>query len=311
MRVPLTTFLLLAATVTAGCSNGSTNVAPGPEFEDLELEATATTGVVRGVVVDTAIIPIEGALVTMTGGAQTTTTADGLFGFDGVEPGTVFLQVSKPGYNPTQQSTEVIAGLAEPSVVKVLLERDPLGTPFYVQHNYKGVITCGFKTANYVWDSFYCDPTGHTGYDARDTSRVHFAVDRNPDYFQSEMFWKATQEFSKSLVTIQWVGEDLGAGEGSEDRLCNVRGFSPLVCRVTPEEGGGGGGFGLKEADVGAAGGYIVQMFANCNPCVPTTILGVGIVYEQQYEVYDHLFYGYLPPEDWLFVETSMVPSPP
>src|SRR5687768_3515881 len=103
---------LLAGAVLAGCSGGSDPPAAEPEdaaFEQLALQATATTGVLRGVVVDEAIRPVSGATVTLsgTGTGTTTTNAEGLFGFASLAPGPYFVQVEKPGFTSAQSSTEV------------------------------------------------------------------------------------------------------------------------------------------------------------------------------------------------------------
>lgn len=302
--------LVLVATVLAGCSDGNDKDL-GPEFEELGLQATATTGIIRGVVVDPAIKPIAGATVVLNGVGETTTTEGGLFGFDAVEPGTKFLSVAKVGYKPTQTSTEVVAGEAEPAILKVLLDPDPGSVPFYVQQHYTGFISCSYKAHTTVFRASDCDPTGHLGYRDRDDSHPWFPIEAQPTYYQSEMIWKATQEFSKSLVTIQWACDADNCGD-DDFRLCNVRGTSPLVCRVTLTEGGGGGGVGIEEAELGTDHmGYEVSMFANCNPQCTVGVSGVGLALDQPFDVYNTLFHQYAPPADWLFVESNTVPSPP
>lgn len=75
----------------AGCSQGGSPDEADVNLPDLGLEATATTGLIRGVVVDEAIRPIEGAKISLQAGSasqETTTTPEGAFGFDGLEPGT-------------------------------------------------------------------------------------------------------------------------------------------------------------------------------------------------------------------------------
>src|SRR5690348_1474885 len=115
--------VLLLAGLLAGCaSNPPTSTATGPQptFDELGLEATSSTGVIRGLVVDDAIRPVPGVKVSVNSQppAETTTTDQGTFGFDGLAPGTYFLQVSKPGYIAGQQSVDVVAGVAEPPIAK-------------------------------------------------------------------------------------------------------------------------------------------------------------------------------------------------
>ena len=68
----------LVALFVAGCAESS---APALEPVDDGLVATPTTGIIRGVVVDPAVVPVQGATVDLIGtGLATTTDADGAFG---------------------------------------------------------------------------------------------------------------------------------------------------------------------------------------------------------------------------------------
>ena len=305
------------ALALAGCSNDPRPAAT-QDFSDLGLEATDSTGVIRGVVVDPAIKPIVDAVVTVKStGASATTKDDGLFGFDGLEPGTYFIDVARPGYGAVQQSVDVQAGVAEPPIVKVLLQPDPSTAPYVEQFAYAGYISCSYKLANFVFDASSCDPTGAAGFQAKDDANPFFPLPRQPLWYQTEIIWDSTQPAGDELVTIQLACAEADCGETDTNRLCNVRGLAPLVCRVnsTMSSDGmaeGGGGHGIVEAELGGNNtGFTVGVYANCDPCVPGTILGVGLVLEQQYDVYAFAFYGYVPPEDWLFTESSTVPSPP
>src|SRR5687767_10257567 len=105
MSSPPPPAIVLAATLLptalpggSGGGGDSEDPAAGVDFDELELEATATTGVIRGIVVDEAIRPVAGAEVGTTlpdgAGARNTTSADdGAFGFDGLPPGTYFLTI--------------------------------------------------------------------------------------------------------------------------------------------------------------------------------------------------------------------------
>lgn len=313
-RPPLA-LVALVVPLLAGCSDGGGGGGEDIDFEALQLEATPTTGVIRGVVVDQAVTPVAGATVALTStGASTTSDDSGLFGFDGLPGGPHFMTVTKPGYRTTQQSSEVVPGVAEPAIVKVLLVADPSSLPFVVVHSYDGYIQCSFKAANFVFDAESCDPGGATGLSANDDSAPWFPVTGQPDFYQSEMQWQSTQTLGQSLVTIQWACNE---GECGDDdfRLCNVRGPSPLVCRVnrTASLVEGGGGVGIEEAQFGTENmGYSVSMFANCfDGCVPGTVLGAGAVLEQRFQIYNHLFYGYQPPDGWLFLTDGPPPPPP
>lgn len=317
MRLRSCLAALLIVPALAGCAQDG-GAGDEVDFEGLGLEATATTGVIRGLVVDPAIKPVAGATVTLAGTPQTATTGeDGLFGFEGLAPATYFLQVEKRGYRTSQQSAEVIAGVAEPAITKVLLLADPSQLPYLVVQSYEGYIQCGFKVANIVFDAASCDPGNTTGLSKNDDSSPWFAITARPTFYQSEMQWESTQEFSRSLVTIQFACEEGDCGETDTNRLCNVRGPSPLVCRLNTtasSDGGenGGGGHGIEESGLGAElMGYSVQMFAGCYQQCVVGAVGAGISLEQRFQVYNHLFHGYLPPEGWLFLNDGPPPAPP
>src|SRR5687768_7361503 len=134
----------------SGCSGGGDEAPPAaPEevaVQDLGLQATETTGVIRGIVVDEAIRPLANVSIELNGATQATTVsnANGVFGFDALEPGTYFLSAEKLGYASVQQSAEVVAGVAEPPIVKVLMTADPTTTPFYDAYVFDGFIQCSF-----------------------------------------------------------------------------------------------------------------------------------------------------------------------
>ncbi len=314
---------VLLVSLLAGCSSSGDSPSTSLDFSDKGLQATSTTGVIRGVVVDLAIAPIAKANVTLIGKARSTLADDtGRFGFDNLEPGTYFLKASKRGFSGTQQSVEVVAGVSEPPILKVQMERDPTSAPYVVPTHFRGFISCSFKAANFVFDASSCDPTGLAGYSGRDASSPVFEATRAPTYYQSEMTWESNQPIGDQLVTIQWACKKTDSCQSDDTyRLCNVRGPAPLTCRVNATTGGGGGGVGIKEAQLGTNNtAFMVSMFSNCSPCYRDTgapdplgigILGVGVVTEQTFDVYNHLFYNYSPPADWTFLATGKVPPPP
>src|SRR5688572_13599234 len=87
------------ALVLAGCSGSGGSGGKAPDaaaaFDDFELDATETTGVIRGLVVDERIVPIEGAEVTLKVAGKdaqvASSDAEGRFAYNDVEPGTHFL----------------------------------------------------------------------------------------------------------------------------------------------------------------------------------------------------------------------------
>ena len=95
--------LTLSAVVLAGCAEEIPEEAPeGPaSLEALDLEADEGKGVIRGVVVDTSIVPVAGATVSLTDGRTTESQDDGGFGFGNVEPGFHTLEVDASASTPS------------------------------------------------------------------------------------------------------------------------------------------------------------------------------------------------------------------
>lgn len=141
MRILVATpaMALLVLVGLAGCADGG---ADGPVVDGLNV--SETTGGIRGIVVDAAVVPVEGATITLAGGASTTSSASGLFNFTGLEPGDHFLTVSKLGYTSVQQSATVVAGVPDPPVVKVLLERLTSAVPYIDHYKLDGFYECGY-----------------------------------------------------------------------------------------------------------------------------------------------------------------------
>lgn len=160
----------LAGALLAGCSGGGSDPDPLVDVGDdsPELEVTETTGGIRGIVVDQSIVPVMGARVTLPGGQNTTSDADGLFRFTGLEPGDYFVSVAKPGYTSVQQTATVIAGVPDPPLVKVLLSRLTTAQPYLDFYKLDGFYECAFSYGNpgspIITDS--CDFGWRTGYDA-------------------------------------------------------------------------------------------------------------------------------------------------
>src|SRR5688500_494871 len=119
---------LVATVVVAGCSGGGgEEEATASDFEDLGLEATPTTGVLLGGVVDQAIRPLADVDITVTkpdgGELKDKTDEAGRFAFEGLPPGGYIVHARHPSYTAQQASTVVEAGVAEPPVVRILMER--------------------------------------------------------------------------------------------------------------------------------------------------------------------------------------------
>ncbi|HJQ93959.1 MAG TPA: carboxypeptidase-like regulatory domain-containing protein [Candidatus Thermoplasmatota archaeon] len=358
LRSGLLTATLLA-TVLAGCTGGGEGADPGEEvqadFDDLDLEATATTGVIRGIVVDEAIRPLGGADVGTSlpdgaGERNATSSADGAFGFDGLPPGTYFLTVRKAGFLTQQASTEVVAGVSEPPVVKVLLTADPATIPYTAAFQFDAFLACSFTL---VLVSFAA-----CGLAAEQTDNrflVEYDADKPPKWIQTEAVWSSTQPLGSSLSmsitdfsTGAQVRVNATAGEspiyttvnetqalqfnytGADANPVNIRLFSTsaegtdLVPQEVVHEAWAANGYpvynstGLDPTVDNAFGtaGLINPLAEDCIRWVTLFSAcmgagGIGVVLEQRVTVYTHFFYGYLPPSDWRFSADGAPPGPP
>jgi hypothetical protein len=312
----------VALLLLAGCSGGpSKDPVKDADFTDLGLDATATTGVIRGVVVDDAVRPLAGVAVTARGGdggaeQAATTTAEGTFGFDGLAPGTYFVKASKAGFRDAQQSVDVVAGVAEPPIVKVQIAPDPALRPYFEAYTFEGFLECGV-TGVFVGVALCLAPNLVTGENVtNDHTQVTYDLARTPTWVQTEMVWESTQETGDELsLEYSWTG-DCGL-------LCDweVNGTSPLLLQANQTT--------IDGIGLGAGNGLYIRVFNDdleatdphvreCTP-IPDPVLGatwctgagVGVTVEQKFDHYTHVFYGYVPPADWRFTENPEVPQPP
>ena len=106
------------------------------------------------------------------------------------------------------------------------------------------------------------------------------------------------------------TAEQYGQGGYGADIGGDIIGESPLVGVIDQamidENGIGKNGTGLAPAVF--TGGT-----AGTEACVPGggCTFATGATVNQQFSLYTHVFYGYMPPEGWRFSESSTVPAPP
>ena len=282
--------VVVLAYVLAGCSGPPT---PTPEaaadFEDLGLSAGTGRGVVRGVVVDLSLRPIDGVNVTLAGQDGVRTDAEGRFGFSDVEPGLATLQASKPGYTTVQTTVEVVADVMEPKVVTIAIERLPGTEPYVVGLAWQGFLHCSWTLAGaFATGCLLSDFTD-------DNSRRFDAIEGVPAFLQSELVWQSTQALGTNLCMRHYASEDIG-GEVLVDDAC---GPSPLLQQVD--------GARLDETGVGRDVGIerLVWVAGYADRLAP------GVAYSQQVDVYTHLFYNLVPDPAWRFVTDGAYPVPP
>lgn len=300
LAAPVVALLLLA-----GCA-GSDDPGPAPEdFEELELEATETKGLIRGVVVDDAIRPIAGAQVDLRGAAaelSTTSSAEGLFGFDQLEPGTYFLQVSRLGYRTTQSSAEVVAGVDEPPIARILLATDlSFVAPYFEQYIFEGFMECSTGAAAGGGYAYLNACSGSDELFPNDKTTERYVLSGYPSWVQSEMIWESTQAVSKSLAH-NFHYPDPDETDGQKD--LSAEGESPLLNTMDNETAKEY----LEGLDFQEGDNLTLRMRIFTRATDGT---GPALTFQQRFTVYTTVFYGYLPPEGWTLRESGEVPAPP
>ena len=273
------------ALALAGCTGGATG---GDDLaaaaEDIDVAATATTGVIRGVAVDEVLRPVAGAAVTLAGGdgGATTTNEDGAFGFDGLAPGTYFLTVSADGYHPVQQSAEVVAGVSDPEPLKVLLAAIPRADPFIET----------LKVALFVSSSAWAAGGGVTagGFGVIEGG-FGFTEEISPNgtVAQTEFVWQKTSDLGTSAMASGGTyteDDDVDAG--------SVTGPSPLVARANATAG----------SDKATQVSYTFWAW-------PTDPVPAGVHANQPVDVFINVFHNFRPDEGWTFAGNGAHPLPP
>lgn len=284
MRPILLTSLFLAA-LLAGCSDDPTPEGPEVICDDCGT-VTATTGVIRGVVVDQAIIPIEGVTVRIASvDLETQTDADGVFFFDDLEPGTYFLEVSKPGYDSVQASVEVQAGV-EPSIQRIQIAFQPGAQPYYEILPFRGHLQCNVVAYQFFMPCTIplVGPVGDDDYE----NEWDFTQDA--DHVQAVLVWKATQSFGTELyLNIYEPGDyDIVAWGG---------GLSPVVVDANA----------TQLAPINAADKLAIEVSGNGESVVDNQ---AGVAVDQGFEVYAVVFYNFVPDEGYNYYEDGE-PTPP
>jgi len=274
--------------MVAGCSDPSATVTDEAEF-GADLQATSDTGVIRGVVLDAAVAPVADATVVIVGQDRTTVTdQDGRFGFSQVPPGTYFVAASKLRYYSTQTSVDVLAGVADPPVTKVLLERVPGSEPLVVPMQWDGFMTCswfigtlfatGCLVADYVEDG------------SRDFQMIH----GTPSWLQSELDWEHTQPAGENLCMRHYASSGIGG-----DTLGDVCGPTPLTFQVDGDQ--------AEQTGLGNTRGLERVVWVDFW-LAPNT---VGVAIDQDFTVYTHHFHNFVPDPDWRFLDDGAYAVPP
>ena len=319
MRFPLPLMLLLLAGL-AGCFGGG----GGGNGEPPEggLNVTDTTGGIRGIVVDQAVVPVPGATVTISGGATTTSDDLGLFNFTGLEPGDYIVTGEKLGFAGAQTTTTVVAGVPDPPVVKILLERLSTAQPYLDHFKLDGFYECAMAMF-FVVDT--CDWVPRTAWDVANESgsppptprsalRYYNTqeIDVPADTFTiiQEAFW------TDERVPLMWIMLDeypVQASCDCSDTYGGVESGTPTYMRVERYLPDGSNntewqpaGFadasskGFPAGESVVARGFLPPS-EQPGPGSPDPNTWYGLAQNFQFTVITTLFHNYVPPEGWTF----------
>ncbi len=290
--------LMMVTVALAGCSEGSQ--ATEDDFEEAfdEFEEAPTTsgkGIIRGVVVDESIIPLEGAKVrNQQTGEEVFTNAQGAFQMVDLEPGSYFLHVSKPGYTGIQASAMVEADVPKPDIIRIQLAFDPGTVPTFEQMVWSGMLGCSVR----AFVRGQSCPGASTIWTEHDFL-VDYELTQTPNWTVSEMTWKNTQALGGEM------SYNIRRDDTNSDTT-DIEGRSPLYLTVD-EDMAKGAGFGIDSPL------RVIVFTAHLQETEPPAggLWGLGVQIDQRFDTYTTFFYNYQPDPEWRFIEDGEPPAPP
>lgn len=319
--VPVVAFFALAGVSLAGCSDGTTAEPDADSgFEDLGAQASSTTGVILGVVVDDAIRPVKDVAVglKLPGGEDKATASDveGRFAFSNLQPGTYFLSTRHPQFSAAQTSVEVVAGVSDPPVLRVQITRLFSQDPYSVLTKFDGYLSCAYSlglSSTCVNDytrvtGEQCTPAGCycAGGCLRDYNlssaggnvrEYVSSVDPGWQVLVIEETWEPTSDAGTALgFTVSYFSRpNAGHWFGS------VNGENPLRIQFDVGEEHASASYGGEEPPMIPPEGYD-ELFV---------FFGAGdgsVVLSQGFQSFQTSFYYGIPPDGWSFVAGDELP---
>ncbi|MEK6985127.1 MAG: carboxypeptidase-like regulatory domain-containing protein [Candidatus Thermoplasmatota archaeon] len=313
---------LVVLMTLAGCAASDEEALPSSltNFDDLGGEATATTGLIRGVVVDTTITPIAKATVVVNGEskAEITTDDQGRFLVDSLAPGTYLVKASAAFHHESQTTVEVVAGVSDPPITKVQLEPLFDQKPYSVPIKQTGFFECSqagatpglYSSSNCIvnWCKLYgppdvCANTQPLDNVTSQNREWHMAVGPGWQQIVFEMTWTPTSDgTSRNLgMSVSWEKSQrdgahffASVNSGNPMRFQLDTGV-PHETGQTTDEGAPEDTLEVIPADGMERVSYFVSVRQDNFP-VP------AIALNQKFEVIIHQFYYGLPAEGWSFV---------
>lgn len=314
--------VLLAAVVLAGCSGGTAD-APETDFSDLPVQVTQTTGAIRCVVVDDRIMPIEGANVTVRGPGvdlSGSTDAEGRCVFSGLPAGTYFLNVDSPLHKTVQSSVEVVAGLADPPLTRIQVERLFTQDPYSVEIVREGFFECSqagaglYSSSNCVYDPYRWaagspSPTQPVDNVTSQDREWHSDVPAGWQAMVFEMVWEPTSEGTSSKLGMI-ISTQKSTRDGTHC-FAELEGSSPARLQIdvgVAHETN----CGVDPEAIPEEGMTDMSYFVSVRPPDDSTCVILcappGLAVNQRFTVYLTQFVYGLPPEGWSLVNGDPKP---
>jgi hypothetical protein len=274
---PALAVLVLAAAL-AGCSAKSETPADALDqaAKDLNVQATATTGIIRGVVVDTAIRPIPGVELTVQvqGKARTATSGlTGAFGFQDLPEGTYFIAAHKVGFANIQTSATVVAGESDPMLVKVQMVADASTRPSVDIFHFKGFLECNVAIPLFFFPCYNPVTNEEIGNDNFSSS---FNVTGNVTWVHTSLVWTPTEAVGTELY--------INVGTPKTEIVESAGGPSPLVVDISG-----------KDAAQFENDAIVLEVSGNGEQGL------AGAEIQQDFDAYTVVFHGFSPPTGYSY----------
>lgn len=314
--VPL---LALSLAWLAGCSE-----APEADLGDAPgLEVTDSTGGIRGVVVDDRIRPVADASVKVTGpGVErgTTTDAEGRFAVTALAPGSYFVTVSSPVHREVQSSAEVVAGVEDPPLVRVQLERLFTQDPYSVQVVREGFFECSqanaglYSSSNCVYDPYRWalgppSPTQPVDNVTHQEREWHSDVQPGWQQLVFEMQWEPTSQGTSAAMGI--VVSTFKPERDGAHWFAEFEGPSPIRGQLDVGETHDSAS-GMEPEQVPPEGlanmSYFVAVRSPPDATCAVFCAPPGLAVNQQFTLYLTMFHYGVPPEGWSLVAGDPLP---
>lgn len=286
----VTAALLLGAGCTAAGPRDAGNSPLAPDAV-----ATAETGAIDGLVLDTELRPVAEAVLLLSPGARSTgTDLNGRFVFNGLTPGEYALAVSAPGFHPQSRAITIAAE----DVLPVRLQLEPLPSldPHPAVFHQRGHASCFVSyrlpvTAN---GNVFCGNVYNT---AQNKHRIFWPAIPTEGWNAStlEQVWKSTQVAGRGMQGKLYV-----ANCGTE--MIFLEGVSPLAGKADGSVIVPWREKAVKDCKADCPEQKcILQTWVGTVPFLlgPSAAVDGGIMLDQPFEQYHTAFYRMAVPEGY------------